>query len=219
MGVCLLNTDNPCPPGQRETANGCTTGSACTNNDDCVGGRCVDGECFTNVCSDGDERICPETCGLSQQCRGGVWRPCPVITLPDGGQCPEDAGMQGSQPNDAGFVDGAANNDAGELTDGTLMQDAEAPSDAEVPERDAGMMPDARLPGPDNDFCDGAERIVTQGLRRTDGDTRNARREYGEGPDVWFTFTLERATTVDALVTGLGTGIPSSICSGANVAH
>lgn len=204
MGVCLLTTDNPCPPGQRETADGCTTGSACTDNDDCVGGRCVDGECFTNACSDGDERICPGTCGLSQQCRGGVWRPCPVITMPDGGQCPEDAGMQGGELNDAGSVDGAVINDAGDLTDGTLIQDAAAQRDAEGPERDAGMMPDARLPGPDNDFCMDAERIVTQGLRRTDGNTRNARREYGEGPDVWFTFILERPTTVDALVTGLG---------------
>ena len=94
------------------------------------------------------------------------------------------------------------------------MQDAEAPSDAEVPERDAGMMPDARLPGPD--FCDGAERIVTQGYVAPMA-ILEPRREYGEGPDVWFTFTLERATrlTPSSQVSGR---IPL-ICSGANVAH
>ena len=49
----------------------------CRVDSDCPNGRCVDGQCFVNQCTDGEERACDNGCGGTQVCSGGVWRPCP----------------------------------------------------------------------------------------------------------------------------------------------
>ena len=37
----------------------------------CPNGRCVDGQCFVNQCTDGEERACDNGCGGTQVCSGG----------------------------------------------------------------------------------------------------------------------------------------------------
>lgn len=61
-------------------------GERCRLDDDCQGGRCVDGECFASTCTDGEERACTTACGEGfERCRGGVFRPCtapnPVVEV------------------------------------------------------------------------------------------------------------------------------------------
>jgi hypothetical protein len=79
--VLFFSDGGTCPNGQVFVDGQCQVDeNRCRMDADCPNGRCVDGQCFANQCTDDDERPCDGICGGTQTCRGGIWRPCPAPT-------------------------------------------------------------------------------------------------------------------------------------------
>jgi hypothetical protein len=224
MASCIpLPDDVSCPMGQSLIDGRCTLNPQCVSDADCTDRLCVDGECLDHECSPGEERFCAGSCITIQQCWDGLWSTCPqpvVGDTDDGCSMNPDLGVTSA---DNGVTDASVLHDGAiqPTEDAQVIEDALSPiedalspiEDALTPIEDAQVIEDegvdlgppldASVSSPINDLCEDGAHLTPVGTQHVEGDTRGANTEHGRTSDVWYTFTLQTATTVDALLEGV----------------